>query len=98
MKRTAPVVAVCALLGACSAEDSDHYPYMLKALDAWVYDQDTGRNLFAGRAEASYLGRKDAAARCRDLAVAVARANDFKRWGYVCCTVTSSTDCATKVR
>lgn len=98
MNKLSLVVAASLGLGGCGAEDSDHYPYTLTALDAWVYDQDTSRNLYAGRAEAGYFGRLDAAARCRDLASEAARANNLKRWGYVCCTVTSSTDCATKVR
>ena len=98
MNRLGLAVAASFLLCGCGAEDSDHYPYALTALDAWVYDQDTDRSLFAGRAESSYLGRRDAAARCRDLAALAARANQLQRWGYVCCTVTSSTDCATKVR
>ena len=98
MNKCLLAVAASVCLAACDAQDSDYYPYMLDALDAWVSDQDTDRSLFAGRTETGYLGRKDAAARCRDLAVEVARANQLKRWGYVCCTVTSSTDCATKVR
>ena len=87
-----------ALVGGCELEDSDYYPYFLKALDVWVNDHNTQRNVFAGRVETTYFDRKDATVRCRALAVDAARANNLKQWGYVCCTVTSSTDCATKVR
>lgn len=83
---------------ACDAHDSDYYPYSLSALDAWVYDEESGRNLYAGRTEASYFAREEAALRCRKLAFATAGANNLRRWGYVCCTVTSSSECVTKVR
>lgn len=92
------LLALAAVLCGCDAQDSDFYPYALTALDAWVVDQDTNKSLLAGRVDTNYLGRKEATASCRDLAVAAARANNIHRWGYVCCTVTSSTDCATKVR
>ncbi len=85
------------LLGACGAEDSD-YPMSMSGLDSWVQDSDSGKQFYAGRVEASYLGRAEAAAKCRDLAIATANANSLQRWGYACCTVTSSSDCATKVR
>ncbi len=81
-----------------SGEDSEHFPYSLSALDSWVYDQDSKRDVLAGRVPTSYLARADGLASCRDLAINAAREHNFRRWGYVCCTVTSSTDCATKVR
>ncbi len=98
MGRLAGVMFAVILLGACNAEDSDYIPYALEALDAWVYDRDTDRTIFAGRVETNYFRRTEAVARCRDLAIVAARESHLMDWGHVCCTVTSSTDCATKVR
>lgn len=94
--RSAALAAIF-LLSACGADDSG-YPMSMTGLDAWVQDNDSGKQFYAGRVEANYLGRTDAASKCRDLAIGTARANNLQRWGYVCCTVTSSSDCVTKIR
>jgi uncharacterized lipoprotein YmbA len=93
---TSIVIAIC--LEGCGAHDSDYYPYMLTGMASYVHDSASGKDLYAGHVETNYLGRVEATARCRDMATSLARANRLERWGYVCCTVTSDSGCATKVR
>jgi len=98
MKRIIACIALCIiLLVGCSGLDSDHFPYRMKGLNSFVYDKN-GQEYFAGYTEASYFSRKDGLAGCASQAYALANAKHLSDWGYVCCTVTSSSSCATKVR
>jgi len=92
------LVLSCCVLAGCSGLDSDYIPYRLSGLDAWLWDSDRGRSIYAGRVETNYFKREKALVECRDKAVIMARHLRLERWGYVCCTITSSTDCETKVR
>ena len=96
--RRAAYLSALAVLCSCSATDGDSFPYALSGLDAWVYDNDTQKAFFAGRVEANYFGRKDALAQCAANATTLAASMRLRNWGYVCCTVTAKSDCATKVR
>lgn len=91
------VLAASLVLG-CSGQDSDYFPYLMTGLDVWVYDNRTSKSLFGGRIEASYFSREKALSECGVRASSVARATQLQNWRYVCCTVTSSSDCVTKVR
>ena len=86
------------ILAGCDAQDSDYYPYAMTALDVWVYDIPSKKNLYGGRVQASYFGRLDATKTCRDMAIVAARGANWQDWRHVCCTVTSDSDCVTKVR
>ncbi len=92
------LVAFYASLAGCDGYDSEYYPYTMKGLNAFVYDNASGKEYFAGFIEASYFSRAEAASKCAALAASTAAANHLREWGYVCCTVTSSSDCVTKVR
>ncbi len=85
-------------LSGCDSYDSDYIPYGLKGLDVWVYDNATDKEYYGGRVEASYFSKDSAISECADLAYATANHSHLQDWGYVCCTVTSSSDCVTKVR
>lgn len=96
---TAVLLSVIAEMSACSGHDSDYMPYDMKGMNAYLYDQD-GREHFAGFSDGSYLDRESLLSQCRSNAFAKARGLhlDDRDWGYVCCTVTSESSCATKVR
>jgi hypothetical protein len=56
--------------------------------------------VYLGRVEANYLSRTRGLSDCNAIAVAEANRRNVSgnEWGYVCCTVTASSDCVTKVR
>lgn len=87
-----------ALLAGCSGHDSDYIPFALTGFDSWVYNDETDQEFYAGRAEASYLSRKEGLDSCQRAAYIEARRRHLDDWSYVCCTVTRSSDCVTKVR
>jgi hypothetical protein len=86
------------VLAACTGHDSEYYPYQMTGLDVWVYDPSTGKNFFGGRVEANYFDREAGTRQCGAYAYSTAEQNKLRNWSYVCCTVTSSSDCVTKVR
>ena len=79
-------------------EDNAYFPYFMKGLDVWVYDNAHQKDFYGGRVEGTWFARKSVLADCGVMAERAARDNHLKDWSYVCCTVTSSTSCATKVR
>jgi hypothetical protein len=89
---------MAATLLACNSYDSDFFPYAMHGMNVLVYDDNTKKEYFGGFIEASYMSRRDGLARCASAASAIARQNSLRDWSYVCCTVTSSSGCATKVR
>lgn len=98
-RASALVVSVVVLLSmsGCDARDSDEIPFLLTGMDAYLQVGET-MEVYAGRVDANYLSRDDALDECRDLALVEARRRGIENWGYICCTVTSTTDCDTKVR
>jgi hypothetical protein len=96
--RATVAILVAALIAACSGQDGDYFPYLMKGLNVYVYDNKAEAEIFAGYVEAGYTDRKDGLARCAALASSTAHDRHLEDWGYVCCTVTSKSQCATKVR
>lgn len=92
------LVAVVLSLAACNTQDREYYPYAMTGLNALVYDNKTGKEYLAGSIEANYASRNAGTSQCGALASATASANHLDDWSYVCCTVTSSSNCVTKVR
>ena len=86
------------LLLGCDRYDSNFIPYRIKGLDVWVYNDITDREYYGGRVKTNYSKRKSALAECGNRAYAIANQNHLQDWSYICCTVTSSSDCMTKVR
>ena len=99
-KRSSAIILAAILLSLCGCDsyDSDNYPYGMKGLNVYVHNDNTGEDLFAGFVEANYLSRSDGTSQCGALASSAAVENHLKNWSYVCCTVTSDSDCVTKVR
>jgi len=85
-------------LASCDSYDSSYIPYGLKGMDAYVYNNDTDKELYAGRVEGSYFSKDETLSKCQSLAYSVARQHHLRNWGYICCTITSSSSCVTKVR
>ena len=93
------LTAVCAVgLASCFGQDSDFFPSRMKGLNAWVYDASSGKEFSAGFVEAGYTSRKQGLACCAALASSAAAGWHIENWSYVCCTVTLSSQCETKVR
>ena len=86
------------MISGCSGYDSDYIPYFITALDAYVYNNASDEEFYAGRIETGYFSSDSAVDKCRPLARSYAKANHISDWSYVCCTVTSSSDCVTKVK
>ena len=83
-----------------SAGISDHFPVETKALDAYLIDKSTGQKIDAGRvAEVGGPGhRKAATVECKEMAADEAKKRRIEDWDYYCCTVTDTSDCASKVQ
>lgn len=81
----------------CSSHDDDYMPYGLKGMNAYVYDEDD-REHFAGFSEGNYRKRVDVLSSCQNSARSFAISRHWENWGYVCCTVTANSSCATKVK
>lgn len=92
-------VGAIALLASCGeAHDENFIPYDLTGMNAYVHDNATGNDIFAGFSPATYDERAQAKQACYANAVNTARMNYIESWGYVCCTATPETSCQTKVR
>ena len=90
--------AACVGSSGCDGHDSDYFPYTMKGLNVHVHDNNSRKDYFAGFVEASYLSRQKALSECASRASSTANFNKLRDWSYVCCTVTSSSSCVTKVR
>ena len=86
------------LISGCDGYDSDYFPYTMKGLDVWVYNNNTDKEYYGGRVEASYFSKDEALSNCGSYAYSIASQYNLNDWSYVCCTVTSSSSCVTKVR
>jgi hypothetical protein len=79
-------------------QDNDYFPYFLNGLEVWVHDNDRDNDFHGGRMDTNYFNRKAGLVACKARAVSTARDKHLREWSYVCCTVTSSSSCETKVR
>jgi hypothetical protein len=98
LKLAALAAISVALLASCSGHDEDYFPYRMKGLDVWLYDPTTETEIYAGFVEAGYTSRQEGLAGCASTASSAAAARNLREWSHVCCTVTSESKCATKVR
>ena len=85
-------------LGCKGSTDSDYFPYAMKGLNVLVYNNKTDKEYSGGYVEANYLSRSEGLTKCQNAAYSTAKANYLEDWSYVCCTVTSSSGCVTKVK
>lgn len=84
--------------GWLDTHDDDFFPYALTGLDAWIFDDASGREVFGGRIDGNYLKRDSMVSKCQSISSSTARAEKLRSWSYICCTVTPTSDCATKVK
>ena len=91
--------ATAIALAGCESHDSDYMPYALKGMNAYVYNEDD-KEFFAGYTDGNYLDREQVLSGCQNNARAKAHELHLEdsNWGYVCCTVTAGSSCATKVK
>ena len=92
------LLGIVIILAGCDKYDNNYIPYGLKGLNVLVYDNKNGKEYYGGMIEANYLSKDKALAECGSRAYALAQQFYLQDWSYVCCTVTSSSDCVTKVR
>lgn len=88
---------VAATLAGCSAQDSDYIPYTLSGMQAVVYLQRSGQTRIGPPISGNYFSRDSMLAACQASASDLAPTTG-EPWSYVCCTMTSSSSCVTKVR
>jgi hypothetical protein len=86
------------ILVACDSNNSAFIPYDLRGMDAYVYNNNTDEEFYAGHVEGKYFSKGETLSKCQSLAHSVAREKHLKNWSYICCTVTPSSSCATKVK
>lgn len=95
------VIGIFALLASigCAKHDDDFIPYDLKGMNAYVYDEDDEEH-FAGFFGGNYSQRVAVLSACQSNAQGKAHELhiDDDPWSYICCTVTTDSNCATKVR
>ncbi len=85
------------LLSGCNSYDSDYIPFGITGMDVYVYDDRTNKEYFGGRVKGNYFSRRPLRGKCEALAYDVAREHHLEDWSFICCTVTSSSSCVTKV-
>ena len=81
-----------------NAYDEHFIPYNIKSFDVWVYNDDTDKEYYAGNVKTDYYNAKNRLCDAQDLAYKFAKSHHLKNWNYLCCTVTKSSNCVTKVR
>lgn len=83
----------------CVTTPSDQFPRETKALDVFLKDNNSGETMNVGRVgEVGGPGhRKAATLECKEIAGDEAKKRRLGDWDYYCCTVTDTSDCASKV-
>lgn len=78
--------------------DDNFIPYGIKAFDVFVYNTKTDKEYFAGSIGTDYTNSQMSLSNAQSLAYDFAEAHHLKNWDYLCCTVTNSSNCVTKVK
>ncbi len=79
-------------------QDSDKIPYALRGMDVYLYNDKTSEEFLVKRVDGSYLSKDKVLRDCQDEAYLAARSRKIQYWSYSCCTVTHSSDCATRIK
>lgn len=82
----------------CSRQDDNFIPYELKGFNIYVYDNKNDKEFYEGQVESNYQSRISGLNSCQVRAKAAAEQKQLSNWSYICCTITSTSTCATKVR
>ena len=96
--RNIAIISITLFLLACDSHDSDYIPYGLKGMNSYVYNNDTEKEFYAGNVKGSYFSKDKTLSNCQSLAYSFAKQQYIENWSYICCTVTPSSSCATKVK
>ena len=83
-----------------NACDENFIPYGIRSFDVVVYIKNTNKEFYVGNVPTDYSNAQTRLGEARALAYNFAKAHDlnFKDWGYLCYTVTDTSNCVTKVR
>lgn len=95
------VLLIVTFLFGCGQKDScdnNYIPYNIKAFDVFVYNDNTDKEYYAGRINTNYVNALSALEDARQLAYDYAKKKYLNDWDYLCCTVTNTSDCVTKIR
>jgi len=92
------LIFIVALLCKSNICDGNNIPFGLIAFDVYVHNSSTDKELFAGTIKANYFSKQKGLKKAVALADAYANAMNLTDWSCVCCTVTTSSNCVTKVR
>lgn len=92
------VLFIAALLTKSNIHDGNNIPYGLIAFDVYVLNKTTDKEVFAGTVKANYFSKNKGLKKASTLADSYANAMSLTDWSHVCCTVTTSSNCVTKVR
>jgi hypothetical protein len=89
---------IVALLCKSNICDGNNMPFGLIAFDVYVNSSSTDKELFAGTIKVNYFSKHKGLKKALALADSYANAMNLTDWSYVCCTVTASSNCVTKIR
>jgi hypothetical protein len=78
--------------------DELYIPYGIKAFDVLVYNEDTDKEFYIGNIITDYSNAQARLSDAQTLAYDFAEMHHLENWSYICCTVTNSSNCVTKVR
>ena len=91
-------ILILLLFVACESYDSDYIPNDFRGMEVYVYNNNTKVEVHAGYVDGNYFSREKTLRKCQSFAHSFAGQNHLENWSYICCTVTSSSSCATKVK
>lgn len=92
------VFFIAVLLTKSNIHDGNNIPYGLIAFDVYVLNKTSDKEFFAGTVKTNYFLKNKGLTKAITLADSYANAMSLTDWSYVCCTVTTSSNCVTKVR
>lgn len=82
----------------CDKVDENQIPYGLEGMKIYILDKNSGEEHLVGTVEATYTNWLDTLKECRTFARKDAELRGMKNYDYWCCTMTSYSDCKTKVQ
>ena len=97
---TVAIVLFALAFSGCATPQNDGFPIETRALDVFLIDKSNGQTMEVGRTlDAGGPGHRKVATReCKGLAEDAAKQKRLYDWDYYCCTVTDTSECASKVK
>ena len=87
--------------GCCSNKnsyDNNYIPFDIQGFDVFVYNNKTDKEFYAGHIETNYLNAQYQISNAQSLAYDYAEKIKLKDWDYLIYTVTSYSNCVTKIK